>query len=122
MWSYAETAVTVIAASIPVLRVLVREASKAYGSGRGETYKLSGAGRHTTHTRCQATARRASRGNKLQDVFGNGVSSLDDLSDRSILGETRKESAITQTTEVMVHYSDRSTRKLDLSSEVSAIA
>jgi hypothetical protein len=62
-----------------------------------------------------------SRGVKLQDTFGTGTPTPDDLSDKSIVRVSRKD-GILQTTEVKVHYSDRSVKAMDSESDIIATA
>ncbi|UPX11265.1 uncharacterized protein EKO05_0001879 [Ascochyta rabiei] len=114
IWAITESAITIIAASIPFIRLMMKDLSSRGASGgdpsagnaAGSSYVLadqSGAsgGRRSvmgTKTDCKAHA----------SVYGKEVGKLkgDDESDRSILREVREDGRITQTHEVTVAYSE----------------
>ncbi|CAJ2511703.1 Uu.00g073280.m01.CDS01 [Anthostomella pinea] len=101
IWSTAETATTIIAASIPVLRVLFLE-------------MRSSNGRYYEHSSANGTKkpRQGRTGNNTVTVTATGRPrttqfSKDDDSDRSILHGTGI-GKITKTDEVRIHFHDRS--------------
>ncbi|KAF9878152.1 hypothetical protein CkaCkLH20_04190 [Colletotrichum karsti] len=108
IWGTCEASVTIVAASIPVLRVLVRDvastARKYYGGSSGtRTQKSRGLGPTRTNTVTVTTSTRkgsVKRKDKLAD----------DRSDRSILGEEEELEfgKIVRTNEVVVQYDTRS--------------
>ncbi|CAK7230268.1 hypothetical protein SBRCBS47491_007529 [Sporothrix bragantina] len=80
IWSGAETAVTIIAASLPFLRLLLKEATgKSKSTSRPETYYLENMTR-TAGPNGGANMTRASRPPEDRD----------DESEKSILGETKR--------------------------------
>lgn len=119
MWSIAEGSATIIAASIPVLRVMVRDVRKrsalpgsdASGSGhkggaesKGESKVESRPGRSRSVVTISAIAEPPSP----------GTSRRDDRSDKSILGGAgRQGRGIVQTNEVMVESYERDDRDGD---------
>ncbi|KAK3934691.1 hypothetical protein QBC46DRAFT_299422 [Diplogelasinospora grovesii] len=115
IWGSAETAITIMAASIPVLRVLVREVKTAtrrrYGeSTNSDTYhkKSYGAG----------TVQRANTVTMVTSDYKHGIQSSnagsfpsfvreDDSSDKSIIGAHKASGKILQTQEITVRYHER---------------
>ncbi len=95
IWGNAETNVTIIAASIPILRVLVREvksSARRYYASRDNPTALRSHGRTHANT-VTISSRAAPRSQKM-----------DDQSDRSILDETPRPGHILQTSEVAIEY------------------
>lgn len=103
IWGGTETAVTIIAASIPSLRKLFQSLRS---SGKSNSYKYSGS--YPLHS---------SKGHTMLSKGGNTSSAvreehkLDDRSDKSILGGSSwTGSNIKQTNEITVSYEDKSLR------------
>ncbi|KAF2677267.1 hypothetical protein K458DRAFT_320208 [Lentithecium fluviatile CBS 122367] len=96
IWSTAETSVTIIAASIPFFRVLIKHASTKGQSGpRRQSYRLgSFAGAHGTESRHLTTVRG-------QNEMG------DDNSDVGILGRWPFEGRIVKVSAVTVEFSKK---------------
>lgn len=92
MWDTTEVAVTIIAASIPVLRVLIREVK----TSSPRYYLRSGEG-ETSRSRIHASHHRVVVKSKPQER-------RDDHSDKSILGMSS--SKIYQTREVEVEFTE----------------
>ena len=112
IWSCAEVATTIMAACIPVLRVLlqyIRSSAKEYSSDR---YGHSGPASHVRGTRGTTTVVTASR-NGLKSHAGKD----DDAgSDRSILsGENATQ--IMQTSEYIVEFHDQGRAKANEDSD-----
>jgi hypothetical protein len=108
MWGNAETTVTVIAASIPILRVLIRDSytSRRYGSGE-------------KGIRLNSTTKATLQSNRVTVSGGPGSErtsqGADDDSDKSILGEPAPSRAngIVRTNAVVVEYQPRRDRDED---------
>lgn len=106
LWGNAETTVTIIAASIPMLRVLVRDVAgsratrKAYASNDYYKEQSLGTGRHNTRVVA------ISSGPMTSDIEMAKQTS-DDSSDRGILDETHQEAKrghILQTNDFIIKY------------------
>ncbi|KAK4223848.1 hypothetical protein QBC38DRAFT_548146 [Podospora fimiseda] len=100
IWNIAEVSVTVIAASIPMLRVLVRDAktSRQYHSGYIKETGVSG-----NRSRMVTIQSKAARMNSETEMHKMG----DDRSDRSILaGNEKKNCGIVQVVDFTVKYDD----------------
>ncbi|OIW27870.1 hypothetical protein CONLIGDRAFT_646091 [Coniochaeta ligniaria NRRL 30616] len=96
IWGQAEPNATVIAASIPVLRVLFRDISRTmYGNSGGRT--ANGYLRSDTH----------SKFNHNNTNVTTGETKLDDSSDKSILSPGKTKNSIVRTTSVAVNYDAR---------------
>lgn len=107
IWGNAESCVTIIAASIPILRVFVREAhtsaKKYYVSAEGGTYadqRSKKSGRGGVQSRDNTTLVASTQHSRSARRNGD-----DDLSDKSILGGLSHDGKhIVQTNEVAVEY------------------
>lgn len=102
IWSCAEVATTIMAASIPVLRVLlqyIRSSAKKYSSDR---YGPSGAASNVRGTRGATTIVTASR----NAVKSHAAKEEDAGSDRSILSGGNA-NQIVQTSEYIVEFHDQ---------------
>ncbi|KAK3364700.1 putative integral membrane protein [Lasiosphaeria hispida] len=109
IWGNAETTVTIIAASIPTLRVLIRDATNSrryYQSGS------KGTGTNSSRTK-KSKAATGPGSNTVVTVSGGPLSSHDperqkqrhdDGSDRSILGSSEKVGKIVRTNDFSVEY------------------
>ncbi|KAF9699560.1 hypothetical protein EKO04_002643 [Ascochyta lentis] len=102
IWAITESAITIVAASIPFLRPMMKYISSRGGSrgpsnGYTESHKLDDrlGGSRSLGTKVNIEAQPAS----------NGIEGDDD-SDKSILRETRDSGKITKTREVTVAYSE----------------
>lgn len=102
IWAITESAITIVAASIPFLRPMMkyissRGESRAPSNGYTESHKLDGrlGGSRSLGTKANIEAQPASH-----------EGCADDDSDRSILRETRDCGKITTTHEVTVEYSE----------------
>ncbi|KAF6814460.1 hypothetical protein CSOJ01_04011 [Colletotrichum sojae] len=116
IWGTAESGVTIVAASIPVLRVLVRDvassARKYYGGSSGTRTNGSrfGVARSNTVTVTTTTANNSHHGASRKGSTRRKDKLADDRSDRSILGgeEELEFGKIVKTHEVVVQYDRRS--------------
>jgi hypothetical protein len=116
IWGNAESCVTIIAASIPILRVLVREVStsarrKYYISREGNS-SVTGAGVSAKRTKMRSQTNTVvvtggPRSRIDQALSGNTKGSTDDWSDKSILEGRASPGKIVQTNEINVEYQDR---------------
>ncbi len=118
LWGNLESTITIIAASIPILRVLIRDvktsAVRYYASGDDSMAMRSKGGQHTTNTTLSTTAVVISSGPPRISL---GVQT-DEGSDKSILGDlssmtmpTSADGKILQTTDIAVEYHDRNGAK-----------
>lgn len=107
IWGLAESAITIVAASIPFLRMLVREVSSGYasrGKYTGNSYQLQ----HQSHGPSSGTR---SKVKADPGIYETEIGRNDDTgSDKSILGDKDAQTAgqIVQTQEVRVEYGDSS--------------
>jgi hypothetical protein len=128
IWGGAEIAMTIIAASIPVLRVLLREVRHssprqglsrygydidsqqvyAYGTKNGAMVSISGGQPRTLHGSADMALRRLGRGDPKRHVAMHKDNDLDDGSDKSILIAPIAPGRIVQTQEVNVEYQQSS--------------
>ncbi|KAH7009008.1 hypothetical protein EDB80DRAFT_683986 [Ilyonectria destructans] len=100
IWAASETAVTIIAASIPFLRLALKEVSHKTKSGTGQIYSLAQFSSQKSQ-KCGTKSRTTER----VDIEATRTGNQDDGSDRSILGDLRcTDNAIVQTTEISVEY------------------
>ncbi|KAI0432621.1 hypothetical protein F5Y09DRAFT_301402 [Xylaria sp. FL1042] len=122
IWFTAEPSTTIIAASIPVLRALIKEihtsgakyfSGEKYGSGRRDGSGVKGTARTNTkgNSRKGESALHSSR--VVTTVTGRGTKYPYDVhgdtgSDKSILEATAEPGKIMQTQEVRLSYHDRS--------------
>ncbi|KAI0969926.1 hypothetical protein F4678DRAFT_141373 [Xylaria arbuscula] len=122
IWFVAEPSTTIIAASIPVLRALIKEihtsgakyfSGEKYGSGPREASGLKNTGRSNTKgvSRKGESAFHTSR--VVTTVTGRGTKYPYDVhgdtgSDKSILEATTEPGKIMQTQEIRLSYHDRS--------------
>ncbi|TGJ83679.1 hypothetical protein E0Z10_g5056 [Xylaria hypoxylon] len=123
IWFTAEPATTIIAASIPVLRALIKEihssgakylSHERYASGRQEGSGIKGSAR--SQTKGNGSKKRGSAfytSRVVTTVTGNGSkypydNNGDTGSDKSILEATAAPGKIMQTQEVRLSYHDRS--------------
>lgn len=105
IWAITESAITIMAASIPFIRLMAKDISTR-GDSRGQaydnkvSYKLadrpSAQDRLGTKTEIKAHNR----------VFGTSHIKGDDQSERSILGDANDNGRIMQTHEVTIAYSE----------------
>ncbi|KAK3985074.1 hypothetical protein QBC44DRAFT_275969 [Cladorrhinum sp. PSN332] len=105
IWNIAEAAVTVVAASIPMLRVLVRDAksSRNYHSGYIKETGISG-----NRSRIVTIQSKAARRESDTEMHKLG----DDRSDRSILADNgKKNGGIVQIVDFTVKYDDDDSAK-----------
>jgi hypothetical protein len=115
-WSAAEVSTTIMASSIPVLRVLIREVTatttrRLYGSSSDDAYRKKSYG--------AASLARSNTvvvaGRPKQGVFEVGITRLkshrqpraDDGSDKSVLSYEPGKGEILQTQEINIQYHDR---------------
>lgn len=109
IWGNAEVATTIMAASIPVLRVLFLHAKSTagryYGSGEHRSGRLGTSGRSKGHTVLTSST----RGEETRPKTTTGSNTGDDQSDRSILNATEVHAGgkIVRTNEVTLEYSER---------------
>jgi hypothetical protein len=97
IWAASETSVTIIAASIPYLRLIAKEVSQRSKRSTSNTYGLDYLGTHKS-----GVVGRTSR-----HIVVEARGRQDDQSDRSILGEVKnKQSGILQTNEINIEYYD----------------
>lgn len=107
IWAITESAITIMAASIPFIRLMVKDISTRGGS-RSQTY---------SNKASYQLADRPSLGNKMSTktdikahmgAFGRDSTNIksDDQSDRSILGDMNGHGRITQTKEITIAYSE----------------
>ncbi|KAH7121084.1 hypothetical protein B0J11DRAFT_56634 [Dendryphion nanum] len=106
IWGLAESAITIMAASIPFMRLLIREVSSRSGSN-GRSNKKSSANTYQLQDR----SHHSNLGNKTKaetDIYHKQLAGKDDEgSDKSILGEARGyQGKIMQTSEVRIEYGD----------------
>ncbi len=123
IWFAAEPATTIIAASIPVLRALIKElhtsgakyfSGEKYGSGRRDESGVKGPAR--SHTKGSGSKKGDSAfhtSRVVTTVTGRGTKYPYDVhgdtgSDKSILEATAEPGKIMQTQEVRLSYHDRS--------------
>lgn len=104
IWGNAESCVTIIAASIPILRVLVRDAKTSYRS-----YYVS---EPNDNNNTALTGSRVRGQNSVVVTGGRRDSNhagnkLDDGSEKSILGGSTSPGKIIRKNEVVVEYQDR---------------
>lgn len=103
----AEAAVTIIAASIPVLRALIKEISSSVDRYNRSTGNKSGMKSHTKNT-----PRGLHASNVITTVVGSRRDPHDPHgdagSDKSILDAARAPGKIVQTQEIRLSYHDRS--------------
>lgn len=116
VWGAAEVAVTIMAASIPVLRVLVREVKASTRQQYGPSKETMG------NSRPMTTVVIASTGNFGQTAKGSQVSNAhsEDGSEKSIVGEKLRGGGIVQTQEIAIEYHERRTngRRVDVGNMV----
>lgn len=106
LWGNAESSITIIAASIPILRVLIRDVRttmRSNRSGNGTSGAKSSQKDSRSGLRSTVTITGARRGPRVPDKDGNFVR-MDDESDKSILSPV---SGITKTDEYAVEYHHR---------------
>jgi hypothetical protein len=87
LWGNAETTVTIIAASIPMLRVMIRDATgsqQAYGSSGYHKDQVSSSNKHNSRVVTISSGPMSSDTNMVK-------ASNDDDSDSGILGEMNQE-------------------------------
>ncbi|KAF2750939.1 hypothetical protein M011DRAFT_396454 [Sporormia fimetaria CBS 119925] len=96
VWSLAETAISIIAASVPFLRMLVRQAS----STKGTTARSRENGTKLSNVLSSRLSRNVPAGNSSMRVYD------DYNSEDIILWETGKPPGIMQTSEVKVEYAE----------------
>ncbi|KAH6632708.1 hypothetical protein F5144DRAFT_260347 [Chaetomium tenue] len=114
IWGNAEVCSSIIAASIPMLRVLFRDAKTSlqhHHRTRSSFYdKEMGIGSSNNHSRRTATSRPPLPGNSDHDLHLQ--KSVDDRSDRSMLGDDgeglQPEDGILRVTDITVEYDKRS--------------
>ena len=102
VWSLAESSITIVAASIPFLRMMVRR--KMSHVGTSDEYPHSRSHEHTL---------RPFHNNWRVDVYSTGLETHDDdhASDRSILGATQVEShGIVLTQQVDIQFKDAASK------------
>lgn len=103
IWGNAESCVTIIAASVPILRVLIRDVKTSY-----RNYYVS---EHNDNTTASKHAK--SRGQNSVVVTGGcrsmnpSTNQLDDGSEKSILEGSASPGKIIRRNEVVVEYQDR---------------
>ncbi|KAF2014033.1 hypothetical protein BU24DRAFT_452802 [Aaosphaeria arxii CBS 175.79] len=104
IWGLAESSITIVAASIPFLRLLVREVQSKSGSSA----KKSGATSYHLHDRSKGTLGTRSNIKAQGHVYEHELGKKDDDgSDKSILGESRgNQGQILQTQEIRVEYGE----------------
>lgn len=96
IFSYAEPATTIIAASVPVLRVLFRDAARSGGGYNSSSRMANGYLQSTNKVQIKSQIRR-----DPNDIDLDGDAS----SDRSILGGQKPvPGSISRTTEISVQY------------------
>lgn len=100
IWAITESAITIVAASVPFLRPMVKYISSRGTRGRSNGYTES----HKLDSRLGGNRSLGNQANIEAQPTSNGVGG-DDASDRSILRETRDSGKITKTREVTVEYS-----------------
>lgn len=107
IWAMTESAITIVAASIPFMRLMMKDitsrgASRDQSYGNTGSYRLAdrpGMGRNMgTKTAIKAQT----------NVYGKATSHVksDDESDKSILRDAKDNGRITQTNEVTIAYSE----------------
>ncbi|KAF6798759.1 integral membrane protein [Colletotrichum musicola] len=106
IWGNAESCVTIVAASIPVLRVLIREVRSS-----GRRYYISGGPRPEDAFSSSTLQPRAARKEPARTIVtvsgGRTPKTPDNWSDRSILDDTHSPGHIVQTREVAVEFEAR---------------
>lgn len=109
IWAITESAITIIAASIPFMRLMMQDLSTRGGSrSRGQSYGNAGSYQLADHpssrrnmgTKTDIKAHHSTYGRDAVHTKG------DDESDRSILRDTKDSGRITQVNEVTIAYSE----------------
>ncbi|KAF2179279.1 hypothetical protein K469DRAFT_596566 [Zopfia rhizophila CBS 207.26] len=91
IWSLAETSVTIMAASIPYYRVLIKEVSSRGSAPYRRSHRLESSAKN---------AGRRSRQLEAKEIMER----QDDMSDKSMLGDAQRTGAIMKMNEVTVEY------------------
>ncbi|KAH8650882.1 hypothetical protein BGZ60DRAFT_436753 [Tricladium varicosporioides] len=111
IWAASETAVTIIAASIPFLRLVVKEVSHKSKNPTSSGFRLESMGTNKSRHRGAAT-----RTNRCV-VVAMAAGRCDGGSEKSILGDTGdKNKTILQTNEIAISYQDIDAEMLSFNS------